>query len=118
MKTVVITREPVELYKILKFEGLSISGINATHAKVSQGWCRVGLRTPGEVHHGRASTKAARSAGTSDAAAPGTLCPRSWVRLLVLASPSAAAWPLRCRGAYPTQRRQRAESGECSGQQG
>ncbi len=40
MKTVEITREPVELYKILKFEGLVASGGDAKSA-VADGQVRV-----------------------------------------------------------------------------
>ncbi len=40
MKTVLITREPVELYKILKFEGLVGSGAEAKLA-VAEGLVRV-----------------------------------------------------------------------------
>lgn len=40
MKVVTITKEPVELYKILKFEGLAASGAEAKIA-VSQGRVQV-----------------------------------------------------------------------------
>lgn len=40
MRTVEITREPVELYKILKFEGLASSGAEAKNA-VAEGLVKV-----------------------------------------------------------------------------
>lgn len=40
MRDVIVTREPVELYKILKFEGMASSGAEAK-AAVAQGLVRV-----------------------------------------------------------------------------